>query len=63
MEICAAYTEHRQQRLGQIRQALETLGADAEEDAVADLVYNDVDPSVRGAALKSVQAQLDYLRG
>ncbi|GAB3520388.1 MBL fold metallo-hydrolase [Arthrobacter monumenti] len=62
-EICGAYTEHRQQRLDQIRGALESLGADAAAEAVADLVYNDVAPSVRGAALKSVQAQLDYLRG
>lgn len=61
-EICSAYTQHRQQRLDQVRQALKELGTDASAEDVTDRVYHDVDPAVRGAALKSVQAQLDYLR-
>ncbi len=62
-EICSGYAQHRQQRLDQVRQALQELGAGAQAEDVTDLVYYDVDPSVRGAALKSVQAQLDHLRG
>ncbi len=59
----AHYLAHRQQRLDQIRSALEVLGPDAEVGAVTDLVYGDIDPSVRFAAEHSVAAQLDYLRG
>ncbi|WP_026818599.1 MBL fold metallo-hydrolase [Arthrobacter castelli] len=60
--VCTEYIDHRQQRLDQIRQALQTLGAEAPAGDVVDVVYHDVDASVRGAALKSVEAQLDYLR-
>ncbi|EMY33494.1 metallo-beta-lactamase superfamily protein [Arthrobacter crystallopoietes BAB-32] len=61
--ICREYTSHRQQRLDQIRSALDQLGADASIGAVTDHVYYDVDASVRKAAEASVAAQLDYLRG
>ncbi|MBM9467392.1 MBL fold metallo-hydrolase [Nakamurella leprariae] len=64
--ISQQYLDHREQRLGQIRAALVTLGTDAAGAtvaAVADVVYADVDPSVRGAAESSVAAQLTYLRG
>lgn len=61
--ICGQYTEHRKQRLDQIRSALATLGADASIEAVADYVYTDIDDAVRGAAEISIAAQLDYLRG
>lgn len=61
--ITRAYREHRHERLGQIREALERLGRDAAVAAVADAVYADVEPSVRRAAEMSVAAQLDYLRG
>lgn len=60
--VCGEYTAHRQQRLEQIRRALQTLGSDAPAGDVVDVVYHDVDASVRSAALKSVEAQLDYLR-
>jgi glyoxylase-like metal-dependent hydrolase (beta-lactamase superfamily II) len=60
--ICREYSDHRLQRLEQIRGALRTLGADASVEAVTDHVYFDVDPSVRSAAETSVAAQLDYLR-
>ena len=36
-------------------------GADTPE-AVVDLVYPDIDPAVRFAAIFSAKAQLDYLR-
>jgi glyoxylase-like metal-dependent hydrolase (beta-lactamase superfamily II) len=60
--VCAAYAEHRQQRLDSVRAALLVLGADASVSEVADLVYADVEPDVRGAAELSVAAQLHYLR-
>jgi glyoxylase-like metal-dependent hydrolase (beta-lactamase superfamily II) len=60
--VCAAYAEHRQQRLDAVRAALLVLGSDASVSEVADLVYVDVDPDVRGAAELSVAAQLHYLR-
>ncbi|QCB97172.1 MBL fold metallo-hydrolase [Arthrobacter sp. PAMC25564] len=60
--VARAYREHRQGRLAQIRTALEALGEDAGPDAVTDVVYADVDASVRRAAELSVAAQLDYLR-
>jgi hypothetical protein len=50
------------QRLAQIRAALEQVGQDATIAQVTDVVYADVDPSVRWAAETSVAAQLEYLR-
>lgn len=61
-EKCREYRAHREQRLGQIRSALETMGGNATIEEVTDVVYADVDPSVRWAAETSVAAQLDYLR-
>ncbi|MFJ4263757.1 MBL fold metallo-hydrolase [Paenarthrobacter nicotinovorans] len=61
-EKCREYRDHRQQRLDQIRAALEQVGRDATIAQVTDVVYADVDPSVRWAAETSVAAQLDYLR-
>ncbi|WP_258802509.1 MBL fold metallo-hydrolase [Pseudarthrobacter sp. NS4] len=60
--IARDYRLHRQERLGQIRAALDQLGRDATAGEVADVVYADVDPSVRRAAETSVAAQLHYLR-
>jgi glyoxylase-like metal-dependent hydrolase (beta-lactamase superfamily II) len=67
------YREHRRERLGQVRSALSTLGAELPDaaaplpdlllDGVTRAVYADVDPSVLGAARSSVRAQLEYLRG
>ncbi|MBO0609689.1 MBL fold metallo-hydrolase [Myceligenerans salitolerans] len=66
------YRAHRIERLEQVRRALDRLGVpddgrDAEiselADAVVGIVYDDVDPSVLGAARQSVTAQLSYLRG
>ncbi len=61
--VAGRYLAHRRQRLAQIRSALEVLGDTAEVGAVTDLVYDDIDPSVRFAAEHSVAAQLEYLRG
>ncbi|OLT48419.1 MBL fold metallo-hydrolase [Saccharomonospora sp. CUA-673] len=56
------YRRHRQQRLDEIRTALETLGADASPRQIVEHVYADVDRSLWPAAESSVTAQLAYLR-
>jgi glyoxylase-like metal-dependent hydrolase (beta-lactamase superfamily II) len=66
------YISHRQQRLEQVRAALVTLTSGDHPEGVAEadlprqvveLVYQDVDPVLWGAAELSVRAQLAYLRG
>ncbi|MEV6829102.1 MBL fold metallo-hydrolase [Amycolatopsis sp. NPDC051102] len=56
------YLAHREQRLDQVRSALQTLGADATPRQVVEVVYADVDRALWAPAELSVQAQLDYLR-
>jgi len=56
------YLAHREQRLEQVRAALDALGADASARQVVELVYIDVDRALWPAAEWSVRAQLDYLR-
>ncbi|ASR38412.1 MBL fold metallo-hydrolase [Prauserella marina] len=56
------YTEHREQRLDQVRAALRELGADATPRQVVEMVYADVDRSLWAPAESSVVAQLEYLR-
>jgi glyoxylase-like metal-dependent hydrolase (beta-lactamase superfamily II) len=60
---CNAYYDHRQQRLDSVRAALLVLGDGATVGQVTDLVYTDIDVTVRPAAELSVAAQLQYLRG
>ncbi|MEO8906440.1 MAG: MBL fold metallo-hydrolase [Microbacteriaceae bacterium] len=60
--ICDAYRTHRQERLEQVRGALEALGQDSSVEAVTDFVYAQTDAAVRFAAEASVRAQLTYLR-
>ncbi len=60
--VVAEYRAHRLLRLAEIRAALDRLGWDADVVAVTDMVYAAVDPSVRGAAERSVAAQLEFLR-
>lgn len=60
--VCGAYLDHRLQRLDSVRAAQLVLGQAASVEAVTDLVYTGLDPSVRGAAELSVAAQLAYLR-
>jgi glyoxylase-like metal-dependent hydrolase (beta-lactamase superfamily II) len=60
--VTRAYLVHREERLAQVRAALESLGPDATPRAVVELVYADVDPVLWPAAEWSVRAQLDYLR-
>jgi len=65
------YVAHRQERLDQVRAALEQLesaphpeGISVDElpRRVVEIVYTDVDPVLWGAAELSVRAQLAYLR-
>jgi len=53
------YLDHRRQRLAQVEAAVATGARTAEE--VVDIVYPDIDPGVRFAAIWSAAAQLDYL--
>jgi glyoxylase-like metal-dependent hydrolase (beta-lactamase superfamily II) len=62
-EIATAYLAHREQRLDQVRAALEELGPDSTARDVVEVVYADVDTSLWDAAELSVRAQLDHLRG
>jgi glyoxylase-like metal-dependent hydrolase (beta-lactamase superfamily II) len=56
------YLAHREQRLAQVRAALDELGPDATARQVVEHVYAGVDRAVWWAAELSVRAQLDYLR-
>ncbi|RZQ65422.1 MBL fold metallo-hydrolase [Amycolatopsis suaedae] len=56
------YLDHREQRLNQVRDALDKLGPDATPRQIVELVYADVDQALWGPAEYSVKAQLDYLR-
>lgn len=65
------YIGHRQQRLDQVRDALRSLTDQPHPEGIAEadlprqvveLVYQDVDPVLWGAAELSVRAQLAYLR-
>lgn len=60
-EVAAAYLAHREQRLDQVRAAVQRLGAGATPRAVVEAVYHDVDPALWTAAEWSVRAQLAYL--
>jgi glyoxylase-like metal-dependent hydrolase (beta-lactamase superfamily II) len=57
----AGYLAHREQRLEQVRAALERLGRDATARQVVELVYADVDRTLWPAAELSVRAQLEHL--
>ena len=60
--VARMYLSHREERLDQIRSALEVLGPDAKPMKVVKHVYADVDPKLWPAARQSVKAQLEYLR-
>jgi glyoxylase-like metal-dependent hydrolase (beta-lactamase superfamily II) len=61
-DIARAYLAHREQRLDQVRAALDKLGPDATARQVVEVVYVDVDQVLWPAAELSVRAQLEYLR-
>lgn len=58
-KVLEYYRSHRLERIEQVRAALSQGATTASE--VCDVVYHDVDPSVRGAAEQIVRAQLNYL--
>jgi glyoxylase-like metal-dependent hydrolase (beta-lactamase superfamily II) len=60
--VADMYLVHREERLNQVRDALEVLGDDASVRQIVEHVYTDVDEALWDAAEWSVQAQLDYLR-
>ncbi len=59
-QVAEVYSAHRHERLAQVRAAM-AAGAQTPEEIV-DLVYPQIEPSVRFAAQWSAAAQLDYLR-
>ncbi|MFD1505410.1 MBL fold metallo-hydrolase [Georgenia yuyongxinii] len=64
--VAREYRRHREQRLVEIRRALDELGLPptaADPMAVVAKVYADVDRALWAAARMSVEAQLDYLAG
>jgi len=60
--VAAYYLRHREERLDQVRAALDQLGPDATAAEVVPVVYADVDRALWPYAEWSVRAQLDYLR-
>lgn len=60
LQAIEATRQHRLERLQQIKDALAS-GVPHDADALVDAVYVDIDPALREAALRSVQAQLVYL--
>ena len=56
------YLAHREERLDQVRAALQEIGDDATARQIVEHVYTDVDEKLWDAAEWSVQAQVDYLR-
>lgn len=62
--LASGYLQHRLGRLDQVRAASASLteqGLSVDPHSVTDVVYADVDPSVRGAAEHTVKAQLALL--
>jgi glyoxylase-like metal-dependent hydrolase (beta-lactamase superfamily II) len=60
--VTQMYLSHREDRLNQVRGALNELGDEASARQIVEHVYTDVDEKLWPAAEWSVQAQLDYLR-
>jgi glyoxylase-like metal-dependent hydrolase (beta-lactamase superfamily II) len=61
-DAAQAYLAHREQRLAQVRAAVEQLGGQVTPRGIVEIVYADVDPVLWPAAELSVRAQLAYLR-
>ncbi|MCO8274518.1 MBL fold metallo-hydrolase [Actinoplanes sp. TRM 88003] len=57
--LAREYLAHRRERLAQVTAAMAAGASTAEQ--VVDIVYPDIDPAVRFAAIWSASAQLDYL--
>src|SRR5699024_11925627 len=57
-ELAERYTQRRQHRLEQVREALAKLGEDADVMDVVDEIYTDVDPVLRDAAAQSTRVTI-----
>lgn len=62
-EVAERYIERREQRLDQVKDALQELGDDAPVMDIVDHIYTDVDPVLRDAAAQSTRVTLRFLRG
>lgn len=60
-QLARKYIDRREQRLAQVRDALDKLGHDAPLKDIVDEIYTDVDPVLRGAAEQSTRVTLRYL--
>ena len=60
LPIIEATRQHRIERLSQVRDAL-AAGTPANPDALFDVVYQGVDPTLRMPSIHSIRAQLEYL--
>ena len=60
LQIIQATRQHRKERLQQVRDAI-AQGTPAQADALFDTVYAGVDPRLKPASVRSIQAQLEYL--
>jgi glyoxylase-like metal-dependent hydrolase (beta-lactamase superfamily II) len=58
-ELAREYLAHREERLAQVEAAIAAGATTAEQ--IVDVVYPDIDPAVKFAAVWSAAAQLDYL--
>ncbi len=60
LQIIEATRQHRRERLQQVEDALAS-GTPPTPDALFDAVYAGVDPRLKPASVRSIQAQLEYL--
>ena len=56
------YIERREQRLAQVKEAMDKLGEDATVGQIVDEIYTDVDPVLRHAAEQSTRVTMRYLQ-
>lgn len=60
LQAIEATRQHREERLRQVREAI-AQGVPAEPNVLFDAVYAGVDPRLKPASVRSIQAQLKYL--
>ena len=60
-QFARKYIDRRNYRLDQIRKIWKERGRDLEIDELVNLMYDDVDPVLRGAAEQSTRVALRYL--
>lgn len=60
-EVVDKYLGRREQRIAQVKAAVDTLGEEATVGQIVDEIYTDVDPVLRSAAKQSTRVTLRYL--